>query len=107
MNLADVMHARRLLKNAQDVTAVYNLVIVVGVDVQEIYANTLRPCPLRELYDGTQIFSAVIYKVLVSVKENNPIAFSFAERDVARRRKIILPRFIENFRAEFLSNING
>ena len=107
MNFADVTDACRSFKNPQYVTAVDDSIAFVRVDVQKINRNAARLRLLRELDNCAEIFGGVVDKIFVGVEEDNPIARSIFNCDVARRREIILPSLVKNSRAEFLSDFNG
>ena len=107
MNFADIADVWRVFKNSVHVVEIYNRVVVIGVDVDPLDGKTFGIDFLSELYDCAEIFGSIVYKKFIGVEEDNPIALSGTERDVARRREIVLPRLVKNFRAETFSDCDG
>ena len=107
MNFADVLNARDIFIKAKNITCAEIFIFVIGVNIYQIDENALDIFFLRDFNCLTKIFCGIVNKKFVGVKKDNPTAFRIFERDIARRRKIIFPSLVKNFRAEFFCDFNA
>ena len=73
MNLADVVHVRRIFEQAHNVSTAGNFIGVVRVDVEQLDEDTGNFIFFRKFYGGAEIFCGAVNKKFVGVQEDDPI----------------------------------